>query len=69
MGGGPAHLLVLLPAFQRRHNVLVEPRGQRLRLDHLGRRGRGLEQPVVFVGGVAVLAAAARQARLRNGKK
>lgn len=54
-----AHLLVLLPAFERSDNILVEPRGEGLRFNDFGRRWRGFEQAIIFMG-VAVLAAAAR---------
>lgn len=52
----PTHLLVLLPALERRDNILVESRGDGLGLDDFGRRRRRFEQAVIFMG-VAVLAA------------
>lgn len=51
------HLFVLLPAFECRDNILVETRGDGLRLYDFGRRWRGFEQAIIFMG-VAVLAAA-----------
>lgn len=51
------HLFVLLPAFERRNNILVESCGDGLWLNDFGRRRRGFEQAIIFMG-VAVLAAA-----------
>lgn len=51
------HLLVLLPAFERSYNILVESRGEGLRLNDFRRRWGGFEQAIIFMG-VAVLAAA-----------
>lgn len=51
------HLLVLLPAFKCCDNILVKSCGEGLCLNDFGRRWRGFEQAIIFMG-VAVLAAA-----------